>query len=104
MFSIIQGGWNFRKEGGVDENDMRNNSRGCVRSVDGFPAALESLPVPNENKAYGELYGRIVERIHLWPGLAPRETESSPGRFAYDEKIKGWRRWEVSQPELTLFN
>ena len=36
-----------------------------------FPAALESLPVPNENKAYGELYGRIVERIHLWPGLAP---------------------------------
>ncbi len=32
-----------------------------------FPAALETLPVPNEDKAYGELYGRIVERIRLWP-------------------------------------
>ena len=56
-----------------------------------FPAVLEALPVPNEDKAYGDLYGRIVERIRLWPGLAPHETESSPGRFAYDEKNKVWR-------------
>ena len=48
--------------------------------------------VENEDKAYGELYGRIVERIRLWPGLAPHETESSPGRFAYDAKKKVWRR------------
>jgi hypothetical protein len=42
--------------------------------------------VENEDKAYGELHGRIVERIRLWPGLAPHEKESSPGRYAYDAK------------------
>ena len=68
-----------------------------------FPAALETLPVPNEDKAYGEHYGRIVERIRLWPGFAPHETESSPGRYAYDEKNKVWRRRDVSQPELVMF-
>ena len=32
----------------------------------------------------------------MWPGLAPHETESSPGRYAYDEKNKVWRRRDVS--------
>ena len=66
-------------------------------------SVANALSLENEDTAYGELGERIVERIRLWPGLAPRETESSPGRFAYDEKIKGWRRWEVSQPELVIF-
>ena len=63
----------------------------------------ETSALENEDKAYGVLHSCIAERIRLWPGLAPHETESSPGRFAYDEKIKGWRRWEVSQPELVIF-
>jgi acetyl esterase/lipase len=58
--------------------------------------------VENEDKAYGELHGRIVERIRLWPGLAPHATESSPGRFVYDAKNKVWRRHDVSQPELVI--
>ena len=61
-----------------------------------FPAALESFPVPNEDKAYRDMHDRIVERIHPWPGLAPHETESGLGRFAYDEKNKVWRRRDVS--------
>ena len=60
-------------------------------------------PVKNEDKAYGAFRERIVERIRLWPGLAPHETESSPGRYAYDEKNKVWRRRDVSQPELVIF-
>ena len=63
----------------------------------------ETGAVENDDKAYGALRGQIVERIRLWPGLAPRETESSPGRFAYDEKNKVWRRRDVSQPELVVF-
>ena len=59
--------------------------------------------VENEDKAYGELYGRIVERIRLWPGFAPHEKESSLGRFAYDTKNKVWRRRDVTQPELVVF-
>ena len=47
----------------------------------GFAVVLE-----NEDKAYGELHSRIVERIRLWPGFAPHEKESSPGRYVYDEK------------------
>ena len=64
----------------------------------GFAVVLE-----NEDKAYGELHSRIVERIRLWPGFAPHEKESSLGRFAYDTKNKVWRRREVSQPELVVF-
>ena len=58
--------------------------------------------IENEEKAYGALRGQIVEHIRLWPGLAPHETESSPGRYAYDEKNKVWRRRDVSQPELVI--
>ena len=35
--------------------------------------AASAAPLENEDKAYGELDGRIVERIRLWPGLAPHE-------------------------------
>ena len=57
----------------------------------------------NEGKAYGELQGRVVERILLWPGLAPHETESGPGRYVYAERCNVWRRRDVSQPELVIF-
>ena len=49
-------------------------------------SAQSAVPLENEDKAYGALHERITERIHLWPGLAPHETESSLGRYAYDEK------------------
>ena len=57
----------------------------CIVAVS--PSARTAVLVPNEDKAYGELGKRIVERIRLWPGLAPHETESRFGRYAYDEKI-----------------
>ena len=56
----------------------------------------------NEDKAYGALHDRIVERIRLWPGLAPRETEANPGRYAFDERSKVWRRYDVSCPEMVI--
>ena len=65
-------------------------------------SAIGGVPLEHEDKAYGELYGRIVERIRLWPGLAPHETEASLGRFAYDEKNRVWRRYCVSRPELVI--
>ena len=58
--------------------------------------------VKDEDKAYGTLYGRIAERIPLWPGLAPHETESSRGRYVHDTKRNGWRRVGVSCPELVI--
>ena len=58
--------------------------------------------IENEDKAYGELYGRIVERIRLWPDFAPHETEANPGRYAYDERVKVWRRHDVSSPEVVI--
>ena len=58
--------------------------------------------VENEDKAYGELQERIVERIRLWPDLAPHETEANPGRYAYDERVKTWRRHDVSSPEVVI--
>lgn len=64
----------------------------------GFAVVLE-----NEDKAYGDLHSRIVERIRLWPGFAPHEKDPSPGRYAYDTKNKVWRRRDVSQPELVVF-
>ena len=65
--------------------------------------ALAEVPaLENEDKAYGALQERIVARIRLWPGLAPHETEASRGRFAYDEKRKVWRRYDVSCPELVI--
>lgn len=56
----------------------------------------------NEDKAYGEFLPHVVEKILLWPSLAPHETEASPGRYAYDEKNKVWRRRDVSRPELVV--
>ena len=70
--------------------------------VPAFPAAGETASVPNEDKAYGELCDRIVERIRLWPGLAPHETAADPGRYAFDEKNKVWRRHDVSCPEVVV--
>ena len=65
-------------------------------------AQAEVPALANEDKAYGALQERIVARISLWPGLAPHETEASRGRFAYDEKRKVWRRYDVSCPELVI--
>ena len=58
--------------------------------------------IENEDKAYGELQGRIAARIRLWPDLAPHETEANPGRYVYDERCKTWRRRDVSQPEVVV--
>lgn len=66
-------------------------------------AALHGAELANEDKAYGALYGRIAGRIRLWPGLAPHETESDPGKYFFDGKRKVWRRGEVSQPEVIIF-
>ena len=65
-------------------------------------AQAEVSALENEDKAYGALQERIVARISLWPGLAPHETESNRGRFAYDAKRKVWRRYDVSCPELVI--
>jgi acetyl esterase/lipase len=66
-------------------------------------SAIAGASLDNEDKAYGELHGRIAERFRLWPGFAPHETTDNPGRYAFDERIKGWRRHDVSQPELVVF-
>ena len=65
-------------------------------------SAIGDAPLEDEDKAYGELHGRIVERFRLWPELAPHETEASPGRYAFDEGCKTWRRRDVSQPEVVV--
>ena len=65
-------------------------------------AQAEVPALENEDKAYEALQERIVARIRLWPGLAPHETESNRGRFAYDAKRKVWRRYDVSCPELVI--
>ena len=65
-------------------------------------AQAEVPALENEDKAYGALQERIVARIRLWPGLAPHETASNRGRFAYDAKRKVWRRYDVSCPELVI--
>lgn len=58
--------------------------------------------LPNEEKAYGDLTGQIVERIRLWPGLAPGEKSDDSGRFAYDKPKKVWRRYDTCAPEVYL--
>ena len=65
-------------------------------------SAIGDAPLEDEDKAYGELHGRIVERFRLWPELAPHEAEASPGRYAFDEGCKTWRRRDVSQPEVVV--
>ena len=65
--------------------------------------AQATMPaIENEDKAYGAFYGQIAARIRLWPGLAPHETEASPGRFVKDAKWNSWRRLDVSCPELVI--
>jgi len=58
--------------------------------------------IENEERAYGAVYGRIAERIRLWPGLAPHETKAELGRFVKDAKKDHWRRLDVSCPELVI--
>ena len=71
--------------------------------ADGASAfVVRGVMLENEDKAYGELHGRIAARIRLWPELAPHETEANPGRYAYDEKVKVWRRRDVSCPEVVV--
>ena len=65
-------------------------------------SAARGVTLENEDKAYGELHGRIAARIQLWPELAPHETEANPGRYVYDERCKTWRRRDVSQPEVVV--
>ena len=65
-------------------------------------SAIGGVLLENEDKAYGGLYGQIVERIRLWPGLAPHEASAGPGRYAFDEKSKVWRRRDVSCPEVVI--
>ena len=64
--------------------------------------AKEKTCLADEDKAYGEFHRRIVERFRLWPSLAPHETEADPGRYAFDEKNKVWRRRDVSCPEVVV--
>ena len=65
-------------------------------------SAIAGTPLENEDKAYGELYGQIVERIRLWPKLAPHETAADPGRYAFDDRNGVWRRHDVSCPEVVI--
>ncbi len=65
-------------------------------------AAVLHAELANEDKAYGALHGRIAGRIRLWPDMAPHETKSDPGRYAFDERVKVWRRYDVSQPVLVI--
>lgn len=77
----------------------------AMLSVAGVFAAESAAyvgPAENEDKAYGELHGFVCDRIRLWPGLAPHETEADPGKFVYDGKGKAWRRRDVSRPELVI--
>lgn len=56
----------------------------------------------HEADAYGEAFERIVAHVRLWPGLAPHETKAEAGRFAYDNRVKTWRRHDVTAPELVI--
>ena len=74
----------------------------CAAMILAASVTRGDLP-ENEDKAYGALHGRIAGRIRLWPGLAPGETDSYPGRYVFDEKGRIWRRQDVSQPEVLVF-
>ena len=74
-----------------------------VAAVASALAQAVAPAIENEEQAYGAVYGRIVERIRLWPGLAPHETKAEPGHFVRDAKKKDhWRRHDVSCPELVI--
>ena len=65
-------------------------------------SAIGGAPLENEDKAYGELHGRVVGRFRLWPGLAPREADANSGRYVFDDKSNVWRRRDVSCPEVVV--
>ena len=74
---------------------------GVVAAV--LASACAQMPeVKDMDKAYGAFSERIVERIRLWPGLAPHEKSDSPGRYVFDDRVKTWRRRDVSCPELVI--
>ena len=50
-----------------------------VAAVASALAQAVAPAIENEEQAYGAVYGRIVERIRLWPGLAPHETRPNRG-------------------------
>lgn len=74
----------------------------------GFLAALlascaaTAATMPGEEEAYGDLAGRVVEHIRLWPGNAPHETEADRGQYKKNPKRNMWMRNGVSQPELVI--
>jgi len=46
-------------------------------------AFAHGVALENEDKAYGALHGRIVDRFRLWPGLAPHLNFAVPVYPAY---------------------
>ena len=77
----------------------------CFAVMAAVVSALAQAVAPaieNEEQAYGAVYGRIAERIRLWPDLAPHETKAEPGRFVKGEKRSTWHRVDVSCPELVI--
>lgn len=65
------------------------------------PATWRPL-LEHEREAYGKALDLVVARVRLWPGLAPHETAAEPGRFAFDTRVKAWRRHDVTAPELVI--
>ena len=61
-----------------------------------------AVELEHEADAYGEAFERIVARVRLWPDLAPGETNACRGRFAFDTRVKAWRRHDVTAPELVI--
>ena len=59
--------------------------------------------VAHEPEAYGGLLTNLIARVRLWPELAPGETNACCGRFAFDARLKGWRRHDVTCPTLMVF-
>ena len=60
--------------------------------------------VAHEPEAYGGLLTNLVARVRLWPELAPGETNACCGRFAFDARLKGWRRHDVTCPTLMVYS
>ena len=65
-------------------------------------AGIVAPEVENMDKAYGELFGRVVARVRLWPGLAPHESDDCPGVIVRNEKKKIWLMNRVSLPQLVI--
>ena len=75
-----------------------------------FHAAIAAAALPpgggeevaHEAEVYGKAFERIVAHVRLWPDLAPGETNACRGRFAFDTRVKAWRRHDVTAPELVI--